>query len=95
MFDRLQQWPHIPRLHHWAALEREQPVDAEVAAYHQRVTTITAAQEAGRIRADIPAAELMAMVIAVVLSWDSASPSLKALQADFGSRDLPVAERRW
>ena len=92
MFDRLQQWPHIPRLYHWAALEREQPVDPEVAGYRRRVQAIAAAQEAGTVRADIPAADLMAMVIAVVLSWDSTSWSLKALQPEFGSPD--VAARR-
>ncbi|MFH8804194.1 hypothetical protein ACH4F6_32150 [Streptomyces sp. NPDC017936] len=41
-----------------------------------------AAQEAGRVRADIPATELMAMVIALVISWDTASWSLKALRPE-------------
>jgi AcrR family transcriptional regulator len=84
LFDRLEQWPHIRRLYLWAGLEREQPVDAELEGFRKRVGAIAAAQQAGQIRADIPAAELMAMVIAVVISWDSASWSLKALQPEYG-----------
>ncbi|MET0132484.1 MAG: TetR family transcriptional regulator [Kibdelosporangium sp.] len=82
LFDRLEQWPHIRRLYLWAGLERQQPVDVEVEQYRKRVTAIAAAQEAGHVRADIPAAELMAMVIALVISWDTATWSLKALQPE-------------
>ncbi|MFG1606876.1 TetR family transcriptional regulator [Actinoplanes sp. NPDC049265] len=86
MFDRLERWPHIRRLYYWANLERERPIDAETAQYRQRVTAIQAAQTAGRIRDDIPAADLMAMVIAIVNSWDTAAWSLQALRSEFGSR---------
>ncbi|WP_307841246.1 TetR family transcriptional regulator [Streptomyces endocoffeicus] len=82
LFDRLEQWPHIRRLYLWAGLERDQPVDTEVEQYRKRVAALEAAQEAGRIRADIPSAELMAMVIALVISWDTAAWSLKALQPE-------------
>ncbi|MFC4565052.1 TetR family transcriptional regulator [Nocardiopsis mangrovi] len=82
LFDRLERWPHIRRLYLWAGLERNQPIDAEVQQYRTRVSAFEAAQEAGRIRADIPAAELMAMVIALVISWDTAAWSLKALQPE-------------
>lgn len=84
LFDRLEQWPHIRRLYLWAGLEREQPVDVEVEQYRKRVAAIAAAQEAGQVRADIPPAELMAMVIALVISWDTATWSLKALQPEYG-----------
>ncbi|KAA0916010.1 TetR/AcrR family transcriptional regulator [Streptomyces apricus] len=82
LYDRLEQRPHIRRLYLWAGLERQQPIDAEVAEYRRNVAAIRAAQEAGRIRTDIPALDLMAMVIALVISWDTASWSLKALQAE-------------
>ncbi|MCS7476882.1 TetR/AcrR family transcriptional regulator [Umezawaea endophytica] len=83
LFDRLEKWPHIQRLYLWSGLEREQSVASEVEGYRRRVLDIQAAQEAGRIRADIPPAELMAMVIAVVISWKTAAWSLKALQPDY------------
>ncbi|MEU0068834.1 TetR family transcriptional regulator [Streptomyces sp. NPDC006332] len=84
LFDRLEQWPHIRRLYLWAGLERDQPVDAEAEQYRTRVAAFEAAQAAGQIRADIPAAQLMAMVIALVISWDTAAWSLKALQPENG-----------
>ena len=84
LFDRLEQWPHIRRLYLWAGLERQQAVEMEVEQYRRRVAAIAAAQQAGRIRADIPAAELMAMVLALVMSWDSASRSLQALEPEYG-----------
>ena len=65
-------------------LERQQPIDVEVEEYRRNVAAIRAAQDAGEVRADIPALELMAMAIALVISWDTASWSLKALQAESG-----------
>ncbi|MET9245399.1 TetR family transcriptional regulator [Nonomuraea sp. NPDC003709] len=92
LFDRLEKWPHVRRLYLWAGLEREQSFEPEVAGYRARVVAIAAAQQAGKLRTDIPPAELMAMVIGVVISWDSAAWSLKALQSEFGFHDL--ASRR-
>ncbi len=77
----------------WAALERPQPLEAEVSAYRTKLTAIAAAQEAGRIRGDIPVAELLAMVLALVTSWDTASWSLKALHPDAGSEGRKEAVR--
>ncbi|WP_307517950.1 TetR/AcrR family transcriptional regulator [Streptomyces umbrinus] len=82
LFDRLERWPHIRRLYLWAGLERQQPVDAEVQQYRKRASAIEAAQQAGKVRADIPAAELMAMVLSLVISWDTTTWSLKALQPE-------------
>lgn len=84
LFDQLERRPHIRRLYLWAGLERQQPIDAEVKEYRRNVAAITATQEAGEVRTDIPAIELMAMVIALVISWDTASWSLKALRAETG-----------
>jgi AcrR family transcriptional regulator len=79
LFDLLDQRPHVRRLTLWAALERPQPIDAEVETYRAKIAALEAAQAAGQVRADIPAAELLAMVLALVTSWDTASWSLKAL----------------
>jgi AcrR family transcriptional regulator len=95
LFDQLERRPHVRRLYLWAGLERQQPVDAEVEEYRRNVAAIEAAQEAGRVRTDIPAIELMAMVIALVISWDTASWSLKALETGHesfaGRRDAVAA----
>ncbi|MFF9203222.1 TetR family transcriptional regulator [Streptomyces sp. NPDC014986] len=82
LYDQLERRPHVRRLYLWAGLERQRPIDAEVAEYRRNVHAIQAAQEAGRIRTDIPALDLMAMVIALVISWDTASWSLKALRPE-------------
>ncbi len=80
LFAQLEQRPHVRRLYLWAGLERQQPVEAEVAEYRRNVAAIAAAQRAGSVRSDIPAIELLAMVVALVISWDTASWSLKALR---------------
>jgi hypothetical protein len=83
----------VRRLYLWAGLERQRPIDVEVKEYRRNVVAIKEAQEAGHVRADIPAIELMAMVIALVISWDTASWSLKALQGDesFAGRGAALA----
>ena len=86
LFDRLEQRPHVRRLALWAALERPQPLDAEVELYRAKIAAVESAQQAGQIRADIPAANLLAMVVALVTSWDTASWSLKALAATTGRK---------
>lgn len=57
--------------------------------YRKRISAIEAAQQAGKVRADIPAAELMAMVISLVISWDTTTWSLKALQPENRQRTGP------
>jgi AcrR family transcriptional regulator len=93
LFDQLEQRPHVRRLYLWAGLERQQPVDAEVTEYRRNVTAIEAAQAAGRVRTDIPATELLAMTVALVMSWETASWSLKALQTHTGPAS-PAPQRR-
>jgi AcrR family transcriptional regulator len=91
LFDQLEMRPHVRRLYLWAGLERQQPVEAEVAEYRRNVAAIAAAQEAGAVRSDIPAIELLAMVVALVISWDTASWSLKALrEEEFPGRKAAV-----
>jgi AcrR family transcriptional regulator len=88
--DMLDQRPHLRRLTLWAALERPQPIDAEVEAYRVKITAIESAQALGLIRADIPATNLLAMVLALVTHWDTASWSLKTLRAWRGSVMSPI-----
>ncbi|WP_250006617.1 TetR family transcriptional regulator [Actinoplanes sp. M2I2] len=80
LFSRLEERPHVRRLALWAALERPQPIDVEVEAYRAKIDALEEAQAAGRVTADIPAVQLMAMVLAIVTSWDTASWSLKSLR---------------
>lgn len=84
LFDRLEERPHVRRLYLWAGLERRRPVEAELAEYRRNATAIETAQKAGLVRTDIRATELMAMTVALVMSWETASWSLKALQAESG-----------
>jgi hypothetical protein len=84
LFDLLDEWPHVRPLTLWAALERPQPIDAEVEAYRAKIAALEAAQAAGEVRADIPVVELLAMVLALVAGWDTASWSLKALHVQAG-----------
>ncbi|GGX69745.1 TetR/AcrR family transcriptional regulator [Streptomyces minutiscleroticus] len=93
LFDQLEQRPHVRRLYLWAGLERQQPVDAEVAEYRRNIAAIEAAQAAGRVRTDIPATELMAMTVALVMSWETASWSLKALQTQTGPASFAPRRR--
>ncbi|MFH8805106.1 TetR/AcrR family transcriptional regulator [Streptomyces sp. NPDC017936] len=93
LFDRLEQRPHVRRLYLWAGLERQRPIDAEVAEYRRNVAAIEAAQAAGRVRTDIPATELLAMTVALVMSWETASWSLKALQARTGPASFSPRRR--
>jgi AcrR family transcriptional regulator len=93
LFTLLEARPHVRRLTQWAALERPQPIDAEVAAYRAKVEALETAQQAGKVRSDIPAAELLAMVLALVTSWDTASWSLKALHGEPTRDRRPAVEK--
>ena len=84
LFDLLEQRPHVRRLTLWAALERPQPLDTEVETYRAKIAALEVAQAAGQVRSDIPAVELLAMVLALVTSWDTASWSLKSLHVPAG-----------
>ena len=63
----------------WAVLERPQPLPAEIKAYQPKITALKAAQDQGLITPHRDPVELMAMIIALVNSWNSASWSLRAL----------------
>ncbi|MGW3645599.1 hypothetical protein [Streptomyces sp. NPDC000878] len=63
--------------------------EADRSSHHQSVRAASnlagswfSRRRAGRIRTDIPAPELMAMVISLAISWNTATWSLEALQPE-------------
>lgn len=81
-FDYVLANPATRRIAIWRGFERAEPTEAEVDTYRRRLDTVTAAQRDGRLRADIPAADLFAIVLRMTESWLSASPALQAAATD-------------
>lgn len=81
-FDYVLANPATRRIAVWRAFERAEPTDAETASYRQRLDAVTIAQREGRLRADIPAADLFAIVLRMTESWLSAPPALHAAATD-------------
>jgi AcrR family transcriptional regulator len=79
LFDRLVENPTVLRLATWRNFERAAASDAERASYAGKVAAIRAAQKAGAIDAEIPPADLLAMLMSLVTSWLSAPTALKEL----------------
>jgi AcrR family transcriptional regulator len=77
-FDYVLANPKVGRLATWRALERAEPTEAERTSFKERVASVAAAQKAGRIRSDIPAHDLFAIVLRMTESWLSAPSALKA-----------------
>ena len=83
LYDAYFEHPRLVRLATWARLERTPagplfPQADETA----KIEVIAAAQRAGRIRADIPAADIHAMVIAMAMTWSPSSLTYTATPAD-------------
>ncbi|GAA1526651.1 TetR family transcriptional regulator [Kribbella lupini] len=77
-FDYMLANPDARRLAAWRAFEQTKPSDAERGAFRARIEAVEKAQRAGRIRTDIPAADLFAFVLRMTESWLSAPPALLA-----------------
>jgi AcrR family transcriptional regulator len=77
-FDYMLANPDARRLAAWRAFEQTKPSDAERGAFRERIEAVEKAQRAGRIRTDIPAADLFAFVLRMTESWLSAPPALLA-----------------
>lgn len=93
-FDHLLAHPEAGRLAAWRIFERAEPAEAERAGYARKVAAIAAAQEAGRVNAEIPALDLFAMVLRISESWLSAPPALRALTGDDPSAPARLAAHR-
>jgi AcrR family transcriptional regulator len=81
-FDYVVANPATRRIAIWRAFERAEPTEAEVASYRQRLDTVATAQREGRLRADLPAADLFAIVLRMTESWLSAPPALRTAATD-------------
>jgi AcrR family transcriptional regulator len=78
-FDFMLANPQVSRLSSWRILERSEPTEAERQTFEERVASVAAAQEAGRIRSDIPAVDLFAIVLRMTDSWLGAPAALRAV----------------
>jgi AcrR family transcriptional regulator len=77
-FDYMLADPRARKLATWRTLERSAPTDSERRAFKARVDSVAAAQRSGRLRDDIPALDLFAIVLRISESWLSAPPGLLA-----------------
>jgi AcrR family transcriptional regulator len=93
-FDYVLAHPEARRIAIWRAFERSEPTDEEVASYRARLDSVTEAQRAGRLRADIPAADLFALVLRMTESWLSAPPALRAAAGDAAMSPGRLTEHR-
>ncbi|WP_042383537.1 TetR/AcrR family transcriptional regulator [Streptacidiphilus melanogenes] len=80
-FDYVLANPQAGRIAAWRAVEQLEATDAEIANFRSRVDAVDAAQRAGRVRADLPALDLFAIVLRMTDSWPSAPPALRAVSA--------------
>jgi AcrR family transcriptional regulator len=90
LFDHLVAEPKILRLATWRNFERGSASEHERASYGGKIAAIKAAQKAGAVEAALPAADLLAMIMSLVMSWLSAPVALKEL----GGGADPLAPRR-
>ena len=77
-FDYVLANPEARRIAVWRGFERGEPTEAELASYRDRLEKVAVAQREGRLRADIPAADLFAIVLRMTESWLGAPPGLRA-----------------
>jgi AcrR family transcriptional regulator len=78
-FDFMLANPQVSRLSSWRILERSETTVAERQTFEERVASVAAAQEAGRIRSDIPAIDLFAIVLRMTDSWLGAPAALSGV----------------
>jgi AcrR family transcriptional regulator len=81
-FDFVLANPEARRIAVWRAFERTEPTEAELASYRQRLAAVATAQQEGRLRADIPAADLFAIVLRMTESWLGAPQALRDTAED-------------
>ncbi|GAB3603482.1 hypothetical protein GCM10027586_06590 [Kineococcus gypseus] len=96
LFDYLDQRPELLRLFTWRTLERgveSASSEPELASYRDKVHAIDAAQRAGALATGMPAAHVLAAILALVQYWALASPALHAVE-DVGVARGQLAGRR-
>jgi AcrR family transcriptional regulator len=83
LYDAYLDRPQLVRLATWARLERTSGGHLFAAADDARkVEAIARAQQAGKIRTDMPAADVHAMAIALAMTWSPSSLTYTATHAD-------------
>ena len=78
LFDHAQQHPALIRLSQWFALETDPGTSAPKAlvdAIQQKVTLVRGAQDARKVSADIPAKELLPLIVAISHAWTTGPDS--------------------
>ncbi|MEU8001777.1 TetR family transcriptional regulator [Catellatospora sp. NPDC049111] len=93
-FDYMLANPRARRLATWRVLERSEPTALEREAFQARVDAVASAQRAGRLRDDIAAVDLFAIVLRMTEGWLSASPGLLATAGDDPMSPGRLAEHR-
>ncbi|HWD83764.1 MAG TPA: TetR family transcriptional regulator [Kribbella sp.] len=93
-FDYVLANPEARRIAVWRAFERSEPTDAELASFRERLDVVAAAQREGRLRDDIPAADLFAIVLRMTESWLSAPAALRAAVEDEANAAERLSEHR-
>jgi AcrR family transcriptional regulator len=66
LFDHLLASPKLLRLGNWNQLERAHPFAAETAQFADKIAAIARAQQHGTITADLPPADLVVLLLAMV-----------------------------
>ncbi|WP_369068457.1 TetR family transcriptional regulator [Kineococcus terrestris] len=97
LFDYLEQRPELLRLFTWRTLERGADAASsapELASYHDKVHAIDAAQRAGAVAGGVPAAHVLAQILALAQFWALAAPALQAVEAVGVARRQLAGRRR-
>ena len=79
LFDHMMLHPDLVRLTMWKLLERPAVSDREMDVYRPKVLDVAAGQRAGTVADGIAPIDVLILVIGLVASWFTASPSLRAL----------------
>ncbi|SEP09947.1 transcriptional regulator, TetR family [Actinacidiphila rubida] len=86
--------PEAGRIAAWRTFEQAGPTAEELESFQERVDAVARAQREGRLRDDIPAADLFAIVLRVTESWLSAPPALREVSGDGPSASAEAAAER-
>jgi AcrR family transcriptional regulator len=82
LFDYMVAHPEMVRLSMWKQLERPAAAEAEKAAYRPKIAAMQQAQSAHSMNPAVDPVDLLMLVIGLVASWFTNSPSLHALAAE-------------
>jgi AcrR family transcriptional regulator len=93
-YDYILTRPEAMRIAAWRSFEQPQPAEGETDSFRDRIAAVAAAQQSGKLRADIPAADLFAIVLRLTESWLSAPLALKTASGQDPMSDHRLREHR-